>query len=455
MPAPATADELVDLVRRSGLLEDGRLDAYLASLRAAGKIPNDPAKLADRLVRDGLMTRFQVEQLLQGKCRGLVLGKYKVLERIGAGGMALVYLCEHQTMRRRVAVKVLPSSFAQDEEYLERFQREARAAISLKHPNIVRAYDIDRHDKTHFLVMEYVEGILLHDLVRKEGPLAIERACDCIRQAALGLQHAHEAGLVHRDIKPGNLILDRKGTVKVLDLGLARSAQETGEVLTQGLLGTPDYLAPEQGRDSHDVDIRADIYALGCTFYYLLAGRPPFAEGTPTQKIVWHQTQPPPPVGLFRPEVPDELEAVLDRMMAKDPKQRYQIPAEVAAALAPWTAGAAPSAPGRPTSVSSAHAPKTDPRLALKTDPDLGLTPFTPPAPRAAARGIQPPRRPIAPPPSLPRQPATTEPAASPALPSAADRPPPKARWRWLLVVIALLALAAGVGLACVLLARA
>jgi serine/threonine protein kinase len=258
--------------------------------------------------------------------------------------MGSVYLCEHKLMRRRVAVKVLPTAKAEDPASLERFYREARAVAALDHPNIVRAYDIDQDEKLHFLVMEYVDGASLQEIVKKTGrPLDVARAAHYMRQAALGLQHAHEtAGLVHRDIKPGNILVDRTGGVKILDMGLARFFHDEEDILTrkydENILGTADYLAPEQALDSHTVDIRADIYSLGATFYFCLTGRPPFNEGTVAQKLIWHQTRRPRPIRQIRPEVPEGLAVLIDKMMAKDPAQRPQIPLAIAEALAPWTA---------------------------------------------------------------------------------------------------------------------
>ncbi len=342
MPAPTTTDEFLELVRKSGVADEKRLSAYLAKLRAAGPVPPEPAKVAGLLVRDGLLTHFQAEQVLQGKWRRFTIGKYKVLERLGAGGMGSVYLCEHKLMRRRVAVKVLPTAKADDPSSLERFYREARAVAALDHPNIVRAYDIDQDDKLHFLVMEYVDGSSLQEIIKKAGPMDVTRAAHYMRQSALGLQHAHEsAGLVHRDIKPGNILVDRTGTVKILDMGLARFFHDEEDILTkkydENVLGTADYLAPEQALDSHGVDIRADIYSLGATFYFCLTGRTPFTEGTVAQKLIWHQTRQPKPIKQTRPEVPDELAALIERMMSKDPAQRPQTPQEVADALAPFT----------------------------------------------------------------------------------------------------------------------
>jgi eukaryotic-like serine/threonine-protein kinase len=342
MAAPTTADDFLELVRKSGVLDEKRLSAYLEKVGATGGLPPEPAKAAGLLVRDGLLTHFQAEQFLQGKWRRFTIGKYKVLERIASGGMGSVYLCEHKFMRRRAAVKVLPTARANDPSALERFYREARAVAALDHPNIVRAYDIDQEENLHFLVMEYVDGTSLQDLVKNSGPLDPARAAHYISQAAQGLQHAHEiAGLVHRDIKPGNLIVDRGGVVKILDMGLARFFNDHEDLLTQkydeNVLGTADYLAPEQALDSHGVDIRADIYSLGATFYYCLTGRTPFSEGTVAQKLIWHQTRQPKLIRSLRQDVPESMSAVVEKMMAKDPEQRYQIPAEVVQALARWT----------------------------------------------------------------------------------------------------------------------
>ncbi len=334
---PKTREELLSLIQKSGVADEKRLNAALT--KAAGNMPEDAKSLAALLVSEGVLTAFQAEQLLEGKWRRFVIGKYRVLERIGSGGMSSVYLCEHKYMRRRAAVKVLPTSMAEDPAALERFYLEARAVAALDHPNIVRAYDVDQDDDLHYLVMEYVEGLSVQELVRKEGPLAPARAAEFMRQAALGLQHAHDtAGLVHRDIKPGNLIVDKAGTLKILDLGLARFFHEENESITQKydetVLGTADYLAPEQILDSHSVDIRADVYSLGTTLYYCLAGKAPFAEGTIPQKLIWHQTRQPKSIRRVRPEVPAALEAVLMKMMAKDPNERYQDPKEVVQALA-------------------------------------------------------------------------------------------------------------------------
>jgi serine/threonine protein kinase len=342
MPAPATAAELLDLIQRSGVADEPKLRAAVQKFNQSSPSPNDPAKLAGVLVAEGVLTYFQAEQLLQGKYKRFTIGKYKVLEKLGAGGMAQVFLCEHKLMRRRVAIKVLPTAKAEDESSLQRFYREARAVAAVDHPNIVRAYDIDQDENLHFLVMEYVDGTNLQELVKKFGPLDVLRTCHYVYGASVGLQHAHEMGLVHRDVKPGNILIDRAGVVKILDMGLARFFHDDEDALTkkydENVLGTADYLAPEQALDSHTVDIRADIYSLGATFYYLLTGSAPFPEGSVAQKLIWHQNRQPRQLKSLRPEVPNEIVAIVEKMMAKKPSARYQTPAEVMAALGSWVA---------------------------------------------------------------------------------------------------------------------
>jgi serine/threonine protein kinase len=419
MASPSTVDELLDLARKSGVLEEKKLASYLDKRRAAGTLPAEPPALAQALVQDGLLTRFQADQLMQGKWRRFFIGKYKVLERLGAGGMGSVYLCEHRVMRNRVAVKVLPTSRAEDRSSRERFFREARALARLDHPNIVRAIDIDEDDKLHFLVMEYIDGSNLQEIVKRFGPLDISRACHYISQSAMGLDHAYtSAGLVHRDIKPGNILIDRSGVVKLLDMGLARFFHDEEDRLTKELgenvLGTADYLAPEQARDSR-VDIRADIYSLGNTFYYCLTGRAPFAEGKVTQKLIWQQTRQPKPIRSIRPEVPEELVAIIDKMIAKDPEERYQMPIEVVQALEPWTA------------TSIAPPPEEEmPRLCLaaqgpEPSKSASVAPLSagPKSPRSAVSPRATPRPPSAPRPARPT-PADSGPIPGSATPAGA-----------------------------------
>lgn len=345
MPVPTTIDEFLEVVRRSDLVGGPSLDRFLAE--AGSSMPDQPATLAGALVEAGIVTRFQAEQFLLGKWQGFTLGKYRVLERLGSGGMGNVYLCEHRYMRRLVAVKVPFSRLAEDPAIRERFFREVRAAGLLDHPNIIRVYDVQQEGPLIFLVMEYVDGSTLRQIVAGLGPMDIRRAAHYVRQAALGMQHIHQAGIVHRDVKPSNLLLSRTGVVKLFDLGLARFAESDSGVLTHHeiALGTEDYIAPEQARDSHSAATTADIYSLGVTFYYLLTGRTPFQEGTSEEKLLWQQARQPPPLRSLRPEVPEELAVVVDRMMAKDPSQRYATAAAVAEALTPCTQIAIPPPP--------------------------------------------------------------------------------------------------------------
>jgi serine/threonine protein kinase len=367
MPAPVTTDDFLQLTRQSGIVEAKDLDAYLSTRGDA--LPASPTEVAKAMVRDGLLTGFQASQFLKGKWRNFIIaGKYKLLEHLGSGGMASVFLCEHVSMHRRVAIKVLPPAQANDPGAVERFYREARAVATLDHPNLVRAHDIDHDGKVHFLVMEYVDGSSLQDIVRKGGPLDVDRATHYIRQAAIGLDAAHAAGLVHRDIKPGNILVDRSGTVKILDMGLARFFRDEGDDITKKfdencVLGTADYCAPEQALNSHAVDIRVDIYSLGATFYYCLTGDTPFGQGTTAQKIIWHQMKEPTPVREVRPAVPEGLAKVLAKMMAKSADERYQTPAEVEEALAEWDTADVPPPPEEemPRLCPRSQGPSSDP----------------------------------------------------------------------------------------------
>lgn len=347
MSAPASVEELLQLIRKSGMVDEAKLTQYLQRRQKGRGIPSDPREAADGMVADGILTNFQAEQFLLGKWRGFTIGKFKLLERIGVGGMGQVFLCEHMFMKRRVAIKVLPPAKAEQPAALGRFYREARAAGSLDHPNIVRTHDIDQDGNLHFIVMEYVDGSNLLEIVKKFGPLDIGRALHYIKQVASGLDFAFRSGLIHRDVKPGNILIDRRGNARVLDMGLARFFRDQSDMLTvkyddKIVLGTADYVAPEQVANSHAVDVRADVYALGATLYFLLAGHPPFPTGTVSQKLLWHRTKEPTPIRQIRPEVPEPIAAILSKMMAKDPSMRYQSPGEVVNALAPYVPASVP-----------------------------------------------------------------------------------------------------------------
>ena len=286
------------------------------------------------------------------------LREYQILERLGAGGMGTVYKALHTKLVKLVALKVLPAAAMQDAELVARFEREMEAVGKLEHPNIVRAMDAGCHEGTHFLVMEYVDGMDLAEVVKRCGPLRIADACEVIRQAALGLRYADEHALVHRDIKPSNLVLSTEGEVKILDLGLALLQADRmagGErkaikpqagggdaTATSRAMGTLDYMAPEQVRDSHNVDIRADIYSLGCTLYKLLAGHAPFGDPrheNTFDKMMAHLNEPVPPIRQLRSNVPEQLAAVLERMVAKNRDARYAKPGQVVEDLKPFCPG--------------------------------------------------------------------------------------------------------------------
>jgi len=347
--AKLPGDKFIDLLRRSELVDIGALDKLLAELSTQ----RGPESLADGdivsdfLVKAGLISPWQRDKLMDGRHKGFFVGKYKLLGHLGTGGMSSVYLAEHRHMRRRVAIKVLPKNRVNDSSYLDRFYREARAAAALDHQNIVRAYDVDfdEEQNVHYFVMEFVEGTDLQVMVKQRGPLPYREAAEYIRQAADGLAHAHDVGLVHRDIKPANLLVDTRGTVKVLDMGLARFDEDdsTKASLTvaheENVLGTADYLAPEQALNSHTVDRRADIYSLGCTLYFILTGHPPFPEGTLAQRLLKHQTTEPAPIVNDRADVPAELVEICSKMMAKKADNRFQTAYEIGDTIARWLQG--------------------------------------------------------------------------------------------------------------------
>jgi serine/threonine protein kinase len=302
----------------------------------------DAKALARELIHRTWLTAYQANQLLQGRGRDLLLGSHVLMEKLGEGGMGQVFKARNWKLGRVVALKLIRKEKLNNVNAVARFQREVRAVAQLNHPNVVRAYDADEVDGSHLLVMEFVDRAAdLAKLVRTGGPLPVAKACEYIRQAVLGLQHAHEQGLVHRDIKPHNLLLTRDGTVKLLDMGLARLnlpavAHEKSTFMTQegAFMGTPDYVAPEQALNPHTADIRADIYSLGCTFYFLLTGRPPFPTGSLTEKLLQHQFDEPPALEHQRADVSPAVSAVLRKMMAKKAENRYPTPADVAVALA-------------------------------------------------------------------------------------------------------------------------
>ncbi len=337
-------EKMLEIVAKSQLASSEALERAADEIRAAhgGALPEDPEQLLKELRDRKLLSVWQCEKLIHGKYKGFFLGKHKLLGHIGSGGMSSVYLAEHTKMHDLRAIKVLPQSKLGKSSYLARFQQEAKAIASLNHPNVVRAHDIDNQGDTHYIVMEYVDGDDLQTIIKKNGPMSFENVGRYMAQAARGLQHAHDVGLIHRDVKPANLLINSKDQIKLLDLGLALFASDADASLTidfnDKVLGTADYLAPEQALNSHKVDHRADLYGLGCTMYFLLTGQPPFPEGTIAQRIAKHQKEMPEQIRKIRPECPGELEGICWKMLQKDPKFRYATAEQAAAALDAWVA---------------------------------------------------------------------------------------------------------------------
>ena len=349
-PTIVNRDDFLSKLSEVGVLSKDELASISQSMSVDD--PNtDPRTLASQLVTEGKLTDYQASALLKGEPE-LLIDKYLILDLIDVGGMGMVFKAIHRTMNRVVAVKMISQHMLGSADQVKRFQREVRVAATLEHPNIVRAYDADKSRDVSFLVMEYVRGDNLSKSVRDSGPLSLSLAVDYIRQAAVGLQHAHERGIVHRDIKPGNLLVDSQGTIKVLDLGLAhiddslrhadkQEDDESGrpyvsrtELTTAGaILGTASFMAPEQSLDAHLVDSRSDVYSLGCTLYFLLTGDTPYSGSTVLKVFVQHREAEIPSLQQKRRDVPDSIESVFKKMVAKKPDDRYQSMSELIVAL--------------------------------------------------------------------------------------------------------------------------
>ncbi len=315
-------------LEESGLLNDSIMEQKdrLQAIASGEDVAAD-------LVGQKLLTEYQSEVLLSGVDVPMVVGDYVVTDSIGRGGMGYVLKARHRRMKRTVAIKFLLKSLTESDDLRRRFEREVEAAAQLDHQNIVTAYDAGVHEGSHYLVMQYVDGDDLSHIVKSSGPLDIPDAVDVIRQAAMGLGYAHERGIVHRDIKPGNLLLDKEGVVRILDMGLARMTPSPGDELEGGaqadltntgsVMGTIDYMAPEQALDAKSVDHRADVYALGCTLYFLVTGNPPFRNDTVMRRLLAHREEPAPRISAYRPEAPPELDDIFATMMAKAPDDRF------------------------------------------------------------------------------------------------------------------------------------
>jgi serine/threonine-protein kinase len=333
-----TVADLLSSIRSLHLLEPAQLDKVAA---VQAKIP-EPQALLKKLVSQGWLTAFQARWLFAGRGNDLLLGSYVLIDRLGEGGMGEVYKAKNWKIGKVVALKVIRKERLKNATAVKRFHREIEMASRLSHPNIVQAFDAGQVGNTHYFAMELVEGQDLTQMVKQAGPVPFDKATEYMRQAALGLQHAHEKGLIHRDIKPSNIFISQpqgsnsQGTVKLLDMGLARmNDSEDMSTLTQegSVLGTIDYLAPEQALNAHTADIRSDLYSLGCTFYYILAGKVPFDGGSATEKLLKHRLEEPKPLEEIRKDVPAAVIGIVRKLMAKRPEDRYQTPAELVADL--------------------------------------------------------------------------------------------------------------------------
>ena len=339
----ATTQGLVDFLGRSPLLTAPQRLDLVKNLQPRFA---EPRALAAHLINSGWLTSFQVNQIFLNKGADLQLGPYVLLQRLGEGGAGQVFQARHTPTGRIVALKMIRKELLADAETVQRFSREIKLISGMVHANIVQASAGSAEGLPGVLVMEYIDGTDLGRLVEGSGPLPLAQACDYARQAALALQHIHEKGLVHRDVKPPNLFVTQMkerppwGVVKLLDLGLARLTHPTDSktlaavTVTGTVMGTLDYLAPEQALDFREVDIRADVYALGCTLFFLLTGRPPFPEGTAAQKLLLHQLREPPVLESLRPDAPPALADLVGKMLAKRPEDRFQTPGEAAQRLA-------------------------------------------------------------------------------------------------------------------------
>ncbi len=379
MPATISREEFLQNLTDSGLYSPLEMDSAVNALPWPRR--GDGTEVAEQLIAAGKLTPFQADAVRERHFQELVIGNYQVLDRLGAGGMGTVYKARHRRMKRVVAIKVLSRSVCQSEIFVQRFQREVEAVARLSHPNIIMAHDADEAEVGHFLVMEFVDGRDLATEVQDRGPIPIAEAVGCVVQAARGLDYAHGQGVIHRDIKPANLLRDASGVVKVADLGLARfndtlgPQAEGGSALTQAgtIMGTVDFMPPEQALGLTNIDRRADIYSLGCTLYFLLIGRPPYQGATLMATLLQHREAAIPSLSAARGEVPAALDAAFRRMVAKRPEDRFASMTEVIRAL---EALALPQAPPPTHPIQPQPAPATLPNATIEIAPagqDTGM----------------------------------------------------------------------------------
>ncbi len=369
-----TLEEFIAHLDEIGLMSADEVNDFLDEL-PLNRQPGSARRLVQEMLRHKRLTQFQADLMFKGKTKRLVVGNYIVLEKAGQGGMGRVFKARHRRMDRLVALKLLPFAARKSPESVARFEREIRAAARLSHPNIVTAHDADEADGRYFLVMEYVDGTDLLSLVKEKGPLAVETAVGYILQAAAGLAYAHAAKVIHLDIKPANLLLDQYGTIKILDMGLARiddalAGDAPSDALIQDgkVMGTVDYIPPERVGQAGTVDHRADIYSLGCTLFYLLTGRPPYRAETILKRIQAHCGQPIPSLLSARNDVPERLDAVFQKMLAKNPDDRYGSMQEAIAALR----GCLKSSPPSSESPGSAERERPQPAPAMDASDQRG-----------------------------------------------------------------------------------
>jgi serine/threonine protein kinase len=340
---PLTAEEFLRGVLRSRLVPREQLQGCLRGVPRERR--EEPQALADHLVRSGKLTRFQASKLLRGISQGMILGPFRVLAPLGKGGMCTVFLVRDERSEQLVALKILPPRLARTEErMLVRFQREMAMSQRVAHPHLAWTYEVGEFRGVHYIAMEYIPGRTLSRLVSEDGPLPLARAARLMAEVAAGLEHAHNQGLIHRDLKPSNILITPRDHAKVLDLGLALTHGETGAdaavVGGQGyIVGTMDYIAPEQTLDAVKVDPRTDLYSLGCTLYFALAGQPPFPGGTSREKVMRHRTNEPTPLRQLVPGLPEGFIDLVERLMSKDPARRPPSAAAAEAELRAWAKG--------------------------------------------------------------------------------------------------------------------
>lgn len=332
----ASVDDVIRRIESSGILNDAELSGAREDAQTADGNAEEFVRL---LVKNGRLTTYQAQAIWKNEGHRLSFGNYVIESELGRGGMGVVLKARHRRMKRHVAIKVLPAEMTSNPDAIARFEREVEAAAQLSHTNIVGAHDADEIDGQHFLVMEYVDGRDLSSVVKSNGPLPVEQAVAFVIQAARGLEFAHQRGVIHRDIKPANLLLNQQGTVKILDMGLARFS-ETADVDTQAeltgtgtVMGTVDYMSPEQALNTKTADARSDIYSLGITLYYLLVARPAYEGDTMMARLLAHANQPIPSLRDARPDVAEPIQAVFEKMVAKQADDRYQSMIEVIADL--------------------------------------------------------------------------------------------------------------------------